>query len=493
MKKYWDLLISKIDTPVWLEVFFVILILLRIPSFFEPYYYGDEMIYMALGEGIRQGVPLYSGLHDNKPPLLYLTAAISGNLFMFKALLAVASLLSAYLFWKLTKNLFPDKNRLQMVSTILFGIFTTLPLLEGNIANAENFMMVFTLIAMNLVYKYKDNFGKVFLAGFLLSIASLYKIVAAFDIFAVLAFWFIFTSKKEWLNLVKKIVYLSLGFIIPIGFTFVWYYFSGSIKEYVVAAYLQNIGYVSSWRPSDVQKPFLERNAPLLIRFAVMIVGFVVLWLKRNKLSKQFIFVSAWLLATLFAVTLSERPYPHYLLQSVAPAAILFGMLFTVKNIEQVLVIIPLTLFFFVPFYFKFWHYSSIKYYKNFVLFATGQVNKDQYFKNFSSRIPDNYELSKYLAVSAQKGDRVFVWGNDSSAIYTLSKRLPPMKYVADYHYRDFSSKDEVLQNLSESFPKFIVITPNSFEFNELEEFVMANYYLIDNVGSSQIWLYIKK
>ena len=55
---------------------------------FEPYYYGDEMIYLALGQGLRQGIPLYLGLHDNKPPLLYLTAAISGNLFLFKVILA---------------------------------------------------------------------------------------------------------------------------------------------------------------------------------------------------------------------------------------------------------------------------------------------------------------------------------------------------------------------------------------------------------------------
>src|SRR3990167_7243647 len=100
MQRVWQKLISVIDTPLWLEFFFVFLLILRIPSFFEPYYYGDEMIYLALGEGIRQGIPLYLGLHDNKPPLLYITAAIAGNLFVFKVILAFWNLITVYGFWK---------------------------------------------------------------------------------------------------------------------------------------------------------------------------------------------------------------------------------------------------------------------------------------------------------------------------------------------------------------------------------------------------------
>jgi len=414
---------------------------------------------------------------------------------MFKVLLAIFSLFSVYLFWKLVKNLFPNKKRLQMVSTLLFGIFTTLPTLEGNIANAENFMMLFTLLALNLFFVAKDNLKKIFWVGFLFSIATLFKIVAAFDILAIIAFWVIYTRLKtqDLKLLVTKILALTLGFVIPIGLTFVWFYFAGSIKEYIVAAYLQNIGYVSSWRASDIQKPFLEKNAPLLIRFVIIVIGFIILWLKRNNLSKQFVFITAWLLTTLFAATLSERPYPHYLLQSIAPTAILFGMLFTLKNIEQVMVIVPLTLFFFVPFYFKFWHYSTINYYKNFIQFATKQIGKVEYFNRFSEKVSENYEVAKFLKTSARPNEKVFVWSNDSSAIYTLSKRLPPTKYVADYHFRDFSNPQEVIDILSKTFPKFIVITENSYTFPELDEFVQANYYIVREIGSSQIWLYIKR
>lgn len=482
-------LINKIDTPVWLEIFFVVIVLLRIPSFFEPFYYGDEMIYLTLGEGVRRGIPLYKSLHDNKPPLLYLLAAVAGNVFWFKVLLAGFNLVAIYLFWKLTTLLSPAKKAFQKVSTIIFGILSTLPLLEGNIANAENFMMVPTLLAFMLVFSKKQNYKKTFFIGILFSLATLFKIVAAFDILGLVALWFIFTKKKDFWTVVKRIAVLSLGFILPLGLSFVWYWFQGALNEYLTAAFLQNIGYVSSWRPSDVAKPFLEKNAPLLIRAGIMFLGFGILYLSRKKLSKQFIFASAWLLASLFAVALSERPYPHYLLQSLPPITILLGMLFTSKTKEQTLSVIPLTLAFFVPFYFKFWYYPTSSYYLRFFNLATNKIDKTQYFEDFSSAVPRNYKIAKFLAESSQSSDAVFVWGNDSSAIYSLSRRLPPTKYVADYHFIDFSNKTDTLNALSQNFPKFIIITPNSFEFNELKTFVSDNYYLISEIETAEIWL----
>ena len=100
-------LVDKLHTPKWLLILLALIVLLRIPSFFEPYSYGDEMIYLSLGEGIRQNIPLYKGIHDNKPPLLYITAAAAGSLFWFKAILTIWNLITIFLFWKLSTILFP--------------------------------------------------------------------------------------------------------------------------------------------------------------------------------------------------------------------------------------------------------------------------------------------------------------------------------------------------------------------------------------------------
>src|SRR3989344_8911898 len=143
MKEFTD----KIHLPHWLCILLAIVFILRIPSFFEPFSYGDEMIYLTLGNGIRQGIPLYKGIHDNKPPLLYILAGVAGNVFWFRVILAAWMLITTVLFWKLTRVLFEKNPKARKIATIAFAILTTIPLLEGQIANAEIFMLGPTIAA----------------------------------------------------------------------------------------------------------------------------------------------------------------------------------------------------------------------------------------------------------------------------------------------------------------------------------------------------------
>ena len=486
MKKFLD----KIHTPNWLTWLLAAMLLLRIPSFFEPFYYGDEMIYLALGVGIRQGIPLYSGLHDNKPPLLYLLAALAENVFWFRVILAFWCLVTIVLFWHLSKTLFPQKKSLQKVSTVIFAILTTIPLLEGNIPNAELFMIGPVIAAFNLLLSQKASIKKVFFAGLLFSFAALFKVPSMFDMGTIVLFWIILSSfkKTEIAAVIKKSAVLLAGFVLPIALTFVWYYFKGSISEYLTAAFLQNVGYLSSWRPDDVPKPFLEKNAPLLVRMFIVLAGSGMLFAFRKKLSNQFIFVTLWLLVSLFGVTLSERPYPHYLIQSVAPIALLLGIMFTQNSLEQSLVVIPLFLAFLAPVYYKFWYYPTANYYLRFVKFASGVMDKEAYFRSFSHQVPRNYQIADFLVKSSKPTDKVFVWSNDSSAIYSLARRLPPIKYVADYHVKDFSDKDDVLSQLKDKKPRFVVMTSNAPDFFELYDLLREDYMLINQIEDGEIW-----
>lgn len=482
--------LSKFHLPTWVIIILTIVLILRIPSFFEPFSYGDEMIYLTLGEGMRQGLTLYKQIYDNKPPLLYILAALAGNVFWFKAILAFWSLGTIILFWKLSEALFPNKAKLQKMATVIFALLTTLPLLEGHIANAENFMIGPILAAFLILFTKKQNFKNIFGAGTLFGIASLFKIPAVFDLPVIIAFWFVTSgAKKENLKatLIRSL-YLVAGFLTPIAATLVWFLFAGALNEYVRAAFWQNVGYLSSWRPTDIAKPFLLRNLPLLVRTALVLVGLVILFVKKAKLTDKFILLTIWILFGLLAVTLSERPYPHYLLQIAAPASFLLAILFAEKTLEQSLVIIPLALVFFVPFYYKFWYYSTSAYYLRFIKFALGQSTKESYFGSFGRQVPRNYQIANFLTSSTRPSEKIFVWGPDSSAVYALSRRLPPGKYVADYHINDFSSKKEEVKILETSSPKFIIILPDATGFTELLPLLRKSYMLISNIDGAEIW-----
>jgi 4-amino-4-deoxy-L-arabinose transferase-like glycosyltransferase len=478
----------KMRLPHWLCGVLALVLILRIPSFLEPYYYGDEMIYMTLGQGVRQGLTLYKDIHDNKPPLLYLTAAISENLFIFKAILAFWSLGTVILFYKLSQRLFEKNTKAQKLSTILFALLTTLPLLEGNTVNAELFMITFTIGAFLLLFKERVSMKATFIAGMLFGIGTLYKVPAAFDLPIIILYWLITTDfRKNIATIIKNTLVLATGFALPLAITFVWYFTQGALSEYIKAAFMQNVGYLSSFRPEDVKEPFLVRNGPLLIRAFLVLLGSGALFIFRKKLSSKFIFLTLWTLLGLFAVTLSERPYPHYLIQVAAPLAFLFTMLVFEKTVEQSLVIFPLLITLFVPVFYKYYHYSTINYYERFINFATGKIDKGTYFQSFSQTTRRNYEIAEFLVTSSNKSDRVFMWDPDSPVVYALSRRLPPIKYTADYHINDYSTKAITAQEIAKNPPKFI-ITTSGHPYEELKSLLGSRYFLIDQVQNANIY-----
>jgi len=482
-------LLDKIHAPAWVVLILAITFLLRIPSFFEPFYYGDEMIYLTLGEAIKRGMVLYRDIHDNKPPLLYFLATLAGNVFWFRAILAGWMMVTIILFWRLSEALFPKDGIVVKTAVSVFAILTTIPLLEGQIANAEVFMLGPTIAAFLILLTQKINPKNLLLAGGLFSVSTLFKIPAAFDFAAVIFFWAItmHIRKKEVAGFLKATLVLSAGFALPILTTMLWYSLKGALGEYISAAYLQNIGYLSSFRPGDVRESFLVRNAPLLIRGGVVVAGLSVLYLFRKRLSKEFILIVVWLLFSLFAVTLSERPYPHYIIQLVPTVSLLIGILAARQTIEQSLSLLPLFLVVLAIIRFQFWYYPTLPYYERFISFATGQISKENYFNKFDKNTTRNYKIAQFLITSSSEEDKIFIWG-DSSPIYALSKRLPPIKYVATYHIIDFSSQSEVIGRLEEGRPRFVISLPGSPAFPLLENYLQNGYLLIEEINGAKIY-----
>ncbi|MEK7186623.1 MAG: glycosyltransferase family 39 protein, partial [Patescibacteria group bacterium] len=244
-RDFWFLLITSF-------VFF----LLRLPSLFEPYWYGDEGIYQTLGSAIRHGRILYEGAWDNKPPLLYIVYAIfNGDQFYVRALSLIFGLFSVTAFYFLAKKLFgenKEQSKIAMWSAGIFAFLFAIPFMEGNIANSENFMLLLIIFSGFLILSEKLNPKILLISGLILGIAFLFKIVAIFDFTAFAVF--IIISKIDLpkrdllnLNLLKKIFNLLapfvLGFAIPILIT-AFFFIGPQFKYFFQATFLQNVGYV---------------------------------------------------------------------------------------------------------------------------------------------------------------------------------------------------------------------------------------------------------
>ncbi|MFC1653420.1 ArnT family glycosyltransferase [Patescibacteria group bacterium] len=490
----------------WLVVLLFVVFVLRVPSLHEPHWYGDEEIYLVMGQGLRKGLVFYRDIFDHKTPLIYVVAALVRNVFWFRMLLMVVHAVSVVLFAKLADLLFKKRSSV-ITSTVLYSILSTLPMLEGNIANGENFMTVPALGGMLLVYQLakkgkKASSVQFFVVGLLFSLGFLIKVPIVFDFFAAGYFWWLISQKKLTIKatfsrlLSKELWFTILGFLAPILLSVVYYYAKGAIEPYVRSALLQNIGYIESWEGKQ-SSPFAN---PLVWRM-LLIAGFGLIFLvlkKHKKSSNRVLFLSMWLLLSLYGSLLSNRPYPHYLLQPLIPAVFLFGLMFDVfaskKNYRDLAVgsgIFGIVIVLLIEI--GFWHYPTIPYYKNFVEYVSGKKDRQAYENYFPSSLERNKKIASYLRKRTLPDERVFVWGEEP-AIYDLSDRLPVGRYIVSFHIRDFpNGYDETYKAVATEKPRFIVVIPGQPpHFPELEALIQNNYIKVKTIDGVDVHMILE-
>jgi len=481
-----DKRIKKLFYRWWWLILGIIVFFLRLPSCFEPFTYGDEGIYLTLGQAVRKGLVLYKDIHDNKPPLLYLLAALAGNFSYYRAILFFWSFATIYLFYKLSLLLFKNKNA-QIISTFIFAILTSIHTFEGNVGNAENFIMLPTIGGFYLLLKAK-KWQHYFFAGILFSLATLFKIPAAFDFAAALVlllFLFLEQKQKKYSLVINHYLLLIFGFLLPILITFVYYASKNALSFYLSAAFFQNLPYLASWTPDKPKVASLP--LPLIIR-AFFLGGIIIsVFLSRKKLSLTAKLISIWFPFCLFAALLSSRPYPHYLLQTLPPLAFGWGLILN-KSREKIIPLILSLLLSFSFFWFKFWHYPNISYYENFYRFILGQKTKEEYFNYFGNQTKFLYQTALYIKSHTTPEQKIFLWSNQPS-IYVLTNRLPATRFIVAYHIIDFNAYEETIKTLKQNPPVYIVVSSEEKRpFREFLSFLQDYYFPTFRFGEFTIF-----
>ncbi len=472
---------------------FVLLIVavLRIPSLFEPNRYGDENIYLTLGMGLRRGLVFYRDIHDNKPPLLYLLAAVSGSVVWFRLILLAWNGVNIILINLLAKKLMKN-SRTVFLTTILFGLLGAIPLIEGNIANGEIFMIMPTTAAVLLLFAKKQ---RDFLVGFLLAVAFLFKVPVVFEVVAILVYVTLYqckTAKDVVLIFVNKRAWLiGVGFITPIILSVIYYYAMGAGEAYVRAALMQNVGYVSSWG-NKVAVPFYQNG--LVIRGFIWLLSIGIIISQKKYLKEKFGMVALWFGGALFGAMLSGRPYPHYIIEVLPPFVLLVGMLASKFSIKKVLVCLMLwSALVTSVVYYKYWYYPSLGYYENFVRYATGNRSEADYRNWFGWGVNRNYQIADYIKSRTFPEDKIYVFGTEP-AIYVLADRLPVGRYTVAYHVNDFAGQDETMKAI-ESNPPAVVVTfkDQGTDFGQLWGYLRARYTKTAQFDDAGVWLLKKQ
>lgn len=514
---------SWLFSPVILAAALVLLLVvaLRVPSFAEPYWYGDEGIYLTIGQAMNNGDILYKDIVDHKTPLIYYLARV-GTQLNFRLLLtvwmAVASLAVFAILLRTTKRVW-----LSFGFTSLFVIATSIPTLEGNIPNGELFVMGFALVGLWLYLRTRSGLKTLtatpeslvslsaptrreylwwLLAGACMGAAILTKVPALFDAAAVffigwLAGWDVVLSRKlagkkgYWWRIAKQWGVLALGLVTPILLSILYFVAIGAGKEYLEFGLLYNFHYVQTWVLGYL--PAWGQTAlSLPAKAGMLFLLLAALTVSKNYVSRPVRFFAGWFALALFASILSNRPYPHYILQVIPPFTLLIGTVAHElsgkrKRVGAVIaLLISVFLLYMVWTSLRISHYPLVSYYKTYFNLMTNRVTPIEYRNSFNYYLADNYAASQLLLTTPER--HIFVWGTDPM-LYALSGKQPVGRFTVSFHIHDLKVYQETMDALNANKPKFIVVMRDEQgELPGFNAFLRRNYLQSRTFEHFTIW-----
>ena len=409
--------------------------LLRVPNFVEPYWYGDEAIYLTIGQSMNKGAILYKEIIDHKTPLIYFLAQTHTQE-NFRVLLWGWMLVTTIAFYYFAQTLFSNKKWPTFIATILFVLATSLPTFEGNIPNGELFVMGFVLVGMLVLSqtsyatsflhpkakKVKDSPAWMYIiSGSFLSLGVLTKVPAIFDVAAAAGFGFFESTnallaaqknrllilKKKFVKIVPIWFFLGVGIVLPILLSIAYFVKLDAGSEYLQFGLMYNFRYAGSWGlPFD--NPILVFFFSLPGKLVAMSFLTMLLVVTKKYISPAFQFILFWFGLSLFASLLSNRPYPHYYLQ-IAPALSLLvagtvyegiKMLFKRTALQNKNILGPFlatvifTGFVAILFLLKVQKYPTVAYYTSFSQLAKREISVADFFAKTIKSVVKNESIS---------------------------------------------------------------------------------------------------
>jgi hypothetical protein len=495
----------------------LLVVVLRVPNFFEPYWYGDEAIYLTIGQGLNDGEKLYTEIVDHKTPLIYYLARVPDQL-SFRVLNIAWMLVTTIAFYHFAKALI--RNQLGAVAaSVVFVILTSVPWFEGNIPNGELFVMGFVLVgawiltkttffATFLEKRKEMNVAKdwpyLLVAGVFFGLGILTKVPAILDWAGFLFIgWLLMTNtlsfksaeRKHWMRILASstlsLGVFGIGTVIPIIASIIYFNAIGSGQDYLAYGLLYNFRYAGNWQPS-LPSLLLQKLFTLPGKAAIMTGILFLLTIRKQWFSRPYQFAAGWFVLALFASLLSNRPYPHYFQQIVPSLSLLIGLVIVMaerakRHLPDLaftglllgMAVSVLILLDFAP-------YSTTAYYGRFVKLLTGQWTVAQYNESFNPLMRDNYKAAQIIRESGEK--EMFIWGTNP-VLYSLSFTQPVGKYTVSFHIKDFNAYEETMDAVRTKKPRFVVVMDDEkTELPGLNEYLNENYVMNANFEHYSLW-----
>ena len=483
--------------------------LMRFPSLFEPFWYGDEGIFAAVARNLNFGGVLYLDAWDNKPPMIYLTYQaifkfLGVSMFSLRLVTLIVVLATVAAIYEIGQTVMSAKKAL--IAAFIFGFLTSLRIIEGNLALTEIFMILPISLAFLVVIKRNFDVRSLFIAGVLFAIASLYKQVGVLEAAALGIYLFLMHIKvgkgifdrKNVIDFFVKAGTLALGFFVVYLIVILYFLPKGLVDDYIFAAYT----YYRIYLGESPRYALLINILKFLPIVAAVVYG---LWKVRvshpgggSKQLDIFHLLLLWMAFSFLGSYFSGRTYGHYLVQAAPALSLVLASITTKIKFQKEQVIFAIC--FFLPLIFLtkilFTDFLSggplnqVKYWSNFLGYFGGAKSTEDFNNFFDRNVNSIMAVSDYMKGIGIDGKSTYIWG-DWPWLYAIADLKNPSRFVTSFHVFGVPiGKEEVISDLVEKPPEFIIKPTTSIGyFKELELVLDESYTLASKVDGVEIFV----
>lgn len=434
----------------------------------------DEAEYAYGGQLILNGQIPYLEQYSLKYPGMFIIYSIFLFVFGQSSIgihigLLITNLLSCFLIFNISKKLF--NNCSAVIVTSFFAILSLNENIQGFSANAEHFVVLFTLAGLFYYFKYSETLLRkhLFLCGLMMAISFTMK-QHGFA-FIILGFVLVLhkqiSRKEPIIKALTNILLYIFGVLLFIIFTLSLMYFLGTFEKFWFLTFTYAREYVSYINLEQGISNFVKNISNVIkgdyLLWIISVFGLLsLIWSKTNR--KQMFFIITLLLTSLLAISPGFYFRPHYFILLLPIVAIMAGLFFNsffnykLESSKKIFsIIFPIILFITVISFFVFSHSAYL-----FKLSPT-QVSKMIFGSNPFSESP---EIAKYIVENSIENDRVAIIGAEPQMLFYCKRKsatgyLYVYPFLENNHYAE-QMTHEYFREIEKSAPKLIVFSNHS-------------------------------
>ncbi len=480
--------------------------------FFGQYIDGDVGNAGYLAWRMAEGEVLIDLEGPGKPPLYSMLYAVFIRLFgasvlglkIFGTVFVLMAILAVY--W-LVKQAYG--KQVGLLAALLFGIFSSVPMVEGETVNLETIMHLPSILAIGLILKGSIS-GKIrwyFLAGTCAALATLVKQVGG-----VLFFVFLCYGIHEWLGkatsfrrqLVYRYALVGGGALLPvIGIVGFYYAYGYTLNELYDSMLGSNLRYIQrGYEYTGILKEFISSMRVIVPENGLLFLGAIfatahLVWQTlQGRGEKKDLLLFWWAFWSFAVLWVSRTFYHHYFLQIIPPFSVLaaYGTITSwklAKSLSSLLRLVTqvvwVTVFGILVFVFL---RTDYKYF-----FSYSPTEQTLFQFKASDGVFDGYgiynivqhKIASYIHVQTDPAETIYVWGI-APQIYFLAQRKAATQYRTNFNMSQLVTDKPtealkayaaiVMKEIRKSSPAYIVQIFLLEDFPELHAFVQDHYTL---------------